>query len=202
MCEAWFNLRGNAWQLDAQAPLSNLDAEQHRLSLLGPTITALRWMLHGHGIQTAGLRVTALKLLCSTPGNGQQPVHYDVPSYEDAMQRYAVLMYCTETMSTAVPMLDAATMRPAFINGEEQTAEQKIETEWLCTESNFISIPVQPGATLAFSSAVPHYEVRNQANTDRVVLYALFSPSEEPGQDDTQRFPLFSEPVSMSIFPI
>jgi hypothetical protein len=32
--------------------------------------------------------------------------------------------------------------------------------------------------------------VRNPASVDRIALYALFSPSDESGQDDTQRFPL------------
>jgi len=188
--QAWFSLRGNAWQLDASQPLSSLDAEQHRLSLLAPTIAALRRLLHGHGIQTSGLRVAALKLLRSEPGQGKQPVHYDVPSYEDAVQCYAVLLYCTETMSTAVPQLDAATMRPAFIDGENPTPGQKAEAERLCREPNFLSVPVQPGSTLVFSATTPHYGVRNLATVDRLALYALFSPFNKPGQDGTQRFPL------------
>lgn len=187
---AWFSLRGNALQLDARKEISAIGAEQHRLSLLGPTIAAFRRLLHGHGIQTAGLHVAALKLLRSAPGQGQQPVHYDVTRYSDAVQRYAVLMYCTQTMSTAVPRLDAATMRPAFTDGEELTAAQQADAEQLCAEDNFLSFPVLPGATLVFPTSTPHFGVRNPASVDRVALYALFSPSDESGQDDTQRFPL------------
>lgn len=187
---AWFPLRGNAAQLDARQPLSALGAEQHCLSLLGPTVAACRLLLEGHGVQTSGLQVAALKLLRSAPGQGRQLVHYDVTRYKDALQRYAVLLYCTETLSTAVPKLGAATMRPLFTEGEELSSEQHARAEELCVEANFLSCPVQAGATLVFSTTTPHYGVRNTASTDRVVLYALFSPSDEPGQDDTQRFPL------------
>ena len=190
MQEAWLSLRGNAAQLDVRKELPVLGAEQHRLSLVDPTVAAFRGLLEAHGVQTTGLHVAALKLLRSAPGQGKKPAHYDVTHYKDAVQRYAVLMYCTETMSTAVPKLDAATMRPLFTDGEELTAEQQAEAEQLCAEENFLSFPVQAGATLVFSAATPHYGVRNIASTDRVVLYALFSASEEPGQDDTQRFPL------------
>jgi len=186
----WFDLRGNASQLDARQPLPELGAEQHRLSLVGPTQAACRRLLESHGVQTACLHLAALKLLRSGPGLGLQPVHYDVPRYKDAVQCYSVLMYCTGTTSTAVPKLDAATMRPLFTDGEELSAKQHALAEKLCAEENFISFPVQAGATLVFSAATPHYGVRNIASTDRVVLYALFSPSEEPAQDDTQRFPL------------
>jgi ectoine hydroxylase-related dioxygenase (phytanoyl-CoA dioxygenase family) len=188
--QAWFNLRGNASQLDARQPFTDLGAEQHRLSVVDPTIAALRRLLQEHGIDASHLCVAALKLLRSAPGLGLQPVHFDVPRYKDAVQCYSVLMYCTETMTTAVPKLDAATMRPLFTDGEELSAKQHALAEKLCAEENFISFPVQAGATLVFSAATPHYGVRNIASTDRVVLYALFSPSEEPGQDDTQRFPL------------
>jgi ectoine hydroxylase-related dioxygenase (phytanoyl-CoA dioxygenase family) len=99
-------------------------------------------------------------------------------------------MYCTQTMSTAVPRLDAATMRPAFTDGEELTAEQQAEAEQLCAEDKFLSFPVLPGATLVFPTSTPHFGVRNPASADRVALYALFSPSDVSGQDDTQRFPL------------
>ena len=106
------------------------------------------------------------------------------------LQRYAVLMYCKQTMSTAVPRLDAAIIRPAFTDGEELTAEQQAEAEQLCAEDKFLSFPVLPGATLVFPTSTPHFGVRNPASVDRVALYALFSPSDESGQDDTQRFPL------------
>jgi len=49
---------------------------------------------------------------------------------------------------------------------------------------------ILPGATLVFPTSTPHFGVRNPASVDRVALYALFSPSDESGQDDTQRFPL------------
>jgi hypothetical protein len=188
--EAWFSLRGNAFQLDARKPLASLGAEQHRLSLLGPTVAAFRRLLQGDGVRTAGLHIAALKLLRSAPGQGKQLVHYDTTRYEDAVQRFAVLMYCTETMSTAVPKLDAATMRPAFHDTEEPTEEQQAVADALCAEDNFLSFPVLPGATLVFPTSTPHFGVRNPASVDRVALYALFSPSDESGQDDTQRFPL------------
>ena len=188
--EAWFSLRGNAFQLDARKPLASLGAEQHRLSLLGPTVAAFRRLLQGDGVRTAGLHIAALKLLRSAPGQGKQLVHYDTTRYEDAVQRFAVLMYCTETMSTAVPKLDAATMRPAFLDTEEPTEEQQAVADALCAEDNFLNFPVLPGATLVFPTSTPHFGVRNPASVDRVALYALFSPSDESGQDDTQRFPL------------
>ena len=188
--ETQFSLRGNAFQLDARKPLASLGAEQHRLSLLGPTVAAFRRLLQGDGVRTAGLHIAALKLLRSAPGQGKQLVHYDTTRYEDAVQRFAVLMYCTETMSTAVPKLDAATMRPAFLDTEEPTEEQQAVADALCAEDNFLSFPVLPGATLVFPTSTPHFGVRNPASVDRVALYALFSPSDESGQDDTQRFPL------------
>ena len=69
-----------------------LGAEQHRLSLVDPTVAAFR-----------GLHVAALKLLRSAPGQDKQPAHYDVTHYKDAVQRYAVLMYCTSHCSPARP---------------------------------------------------------------------------------------------------
>lgn len=117
-------------------------------------------------------------------------MHMDVPELTAAKKRWSMLFYPHATQSTAVPRLPAQQMAPAFLRSATATPGQQLVCDELCNKKNFSSLPVQPGDILAFRASVAHYGVAATGESDRIVVYALFSPDDEPLQDEQQRFPV------------
>jgi len=186
----WVELRGGGQQLDTAKEIGRRGEDARRMTMRSVTEAAMRSQLSSLGVDTKPLHLAAMKLLRSRPGGKDQDVHFDTGVLQNALKRWSLVLYCTNTMSTAVPKPTAQEMAPAFIQTEFASADQQLVCDQLCDKKNFISMPVQPGNLLAFNTSVAHYGVANRATVDRVVVYALFSPDDTPYQDDEQRFPL------------
>jgi transposase len=186
----WTELRGGGQQYDTTKEINRRAEDAKRVTLRSVTEAALRATLQALGVDTASLHLAAMKMLRSQPGGKDQHVHFDISNLEEASTRWSMLLYCNETMSTAMPRKSAQAMAPAFIASHTATADQQLVCEELCNKKNFISMPVKPGNLLAFKSTVAHYGVAAQGSEDRVVVYALFSPDDKAYQDEEQRFPL------------
>jgi len=186
----WIELRGGGQQYDTAKAVGLQAADAKRTTLRSVTEAAMRAQLQTLGVDTAPLHLSAMKMLRSQPEGRDQHVHFDVGTLEEASSRYSMVLYCTESRSTAMPRLPAKAMAPAFIASHTATADQQLVCEELCSKKNFIAMPVKPGNMLAFKTTVAHYGVASQGQQDRVVIYALFSPEDKAYQDEEQRFPL------------
>ena len=186
----WTELRGGGQQYDTTKEINRRAEDAKRITLRSVTEAAMRATLQALGVDTASLHLAAMKMLRSQPGGKDQHVHFDISNIEEASTRWSMLLYCNETMSTAMPLKSAQAMAPAFIASHTATADQQLVCEELCNKKNFISMPVKPGNVLAFKTTVAHYGVAAQGSEDRVVIYALFSPDDKAYQDEEQRFPL------------
>jgi hypothetical protein len=138
------------------------------------------------------LALVAVKLLLQHKGEGRQKLHYDVPGKEKSATRHSFLIYGSDNRSTRLPVLDANAMDALHLTDEQEgdpdaTEERRVA---LTNKENFISTPVNAGDCAAFRADVLHAGVKNKRNADRVVLYALYSPSMETKQDDEQIYPL------------
>ena len=98
-----------------------------------------------------------------------------------------------------MPIKSLSAMQASFLtskNGDENRLatkkEQRINDE-LCAEVNFITQSVVRGQIMVFNAAVAHAGSENKGDADRIVVYALFSPSPVEGQGDEQRYPLGTE---------
>ena len=169
------------------------------LRVLVPITAAyMRSALASLGVNPS-LHLIHVKLLRALPGDGHQHIHFDIKEYKKAGKRFSVILFCTDTNSTRMPLQSLATMDAAFIKDGEVTSdedrpatykEQKV-IEKLCAEKNFATRPVVQEQTMVFRTTVAHGGSRNENLTvDRIVVYALFSPSPDAGQGNDQRFPL------------
>jgi hypothetical protein len=143
------------------------------------------------------LRLVHLKLLRSELNGGHQQVHYDVPTPEEGKRCVSVLFYCVPTQSTAVPILSAAEMAPAFGLDEldaTAAAAQESTAKALCSESMFQSFPVEAGQLMVFKCTVAHHGIAHVSSIpgDRILVYALFSRKLVATEDEytIQYFPL------------
>jgi len=187
----WVDLLGGGQQCDTTQAIGLQAADVKRRILCSVTEAALRAQLQSLDVSsTASLHCAAMKLLRSRPGGKDQEVHFDISDLDKASTRWSMVLYCNDSMSTAVPRYPAAVMAPAFVASAEATRAEQRQCNALCDQKHFISLPVQPGHVLAFQTTVAHYGVASRGPDDRVVLYALFSPDDQPHQDDEQRFPL------------
>jgi hypothetical protein len=192
----WIRISGGAQQFPARDLLMSvrgLSTFSAHTTLLSDTELQLRACLARLNLLTElnQLHLVELKLLRASLGMGEQDIHFDVAHYPDADQRISVIFYCVDTLSTAIPISDTATMRPVFIDRNTATPQQKqASAESLCSRNNFLSVPVTAGQMLSFRTTVAHYGVKNTHDSDRVVLFALFSPLHGSGQDAWQRYPL------------
>ena len=144
----------------------------------------------------------AFKLLWSKPGEGLQPLHYDVPRRDLAAKCYSVLFYCTPANHTAVPDATAEELFPAFGVGAHMKRAHLEANVALFRTVPLRSKPVPAGAAMLFNTRVAHHGVKNtMKEKDRIVIYALFSPTRMRDPDQTQRFPLANQDKFTMIEP-
>ena len=115
----------------------------------------------------------AVKLLRSRKGEGRQDVHYDVPVYSVAITTYAVLIYLTDTLSTAFPKHSLADLRDTFTEGEIRPSSAALKK---LARSEFHSTRVTRGTVAVIRGDVPHYAEANPDEADRYVLFLHFAP--------------------------
>jgi hypothetical protein len=136
------------------------------------------------------LHLVAFKHLTSIEGAGLQQLHYDVVDRSTAAKVMSALIYCTNTVSTDLPLYDAATMAPAFIAGNRATDSEQRTIEGLMRDDHFRSFPVKAGDVAIFRGNVCHRGINNPNPEDRVAIYLLFSPLQAKNQDGQQRVPI------------
>ena len=186
----WIPLRSSGDQYDTSLAVGLAGPDAKRTTLRSVTEAAMRSRLQELGVDTSPLHLAAMKMVRHHPGERDQDVHMDVPELDAAKKRWSMLFYPHATMSTAVPRLSAKQMAPAFLRSATATPDQQLVCDQLCNKKNFVSMPVQPGDILAFRASVAHYGVAAMGSDDRIVVYALFSPDDNPYQDEEQRFPV------------
>jgi hypothetical protein len=166
--------------------------EQHcldplRLQLVAGTESLSRSLLKLVIPSDTNLSLGEVSLLKSEPGDGLQQCHFDLDVYDAAKQCYTVILYCTDTLSTAVPTTPLRDLLPTFTRDESLPSNESLQ---LLTSDKFLSKPVEAGESLIFRCTVPHYGTQNCDQRTRFVVFALFHPKEiDRPPTDVQRFP-------------
>lgn len=126
------------------------------------------------------------KMLTAAPTQGAQAVHWDCAREEAAAEKYTCLLVCSlGHRSTALPNF-AASDDLSFSNDPEKMKS----VAHLLAPSMYTSQELQPGDVIIFRQSTPHFGVANTcAVGDRVLLFAVLSPSDAAGQDQEQVLP-------------
>ena len=132
-----------------------------------------------------------MKLLWSHPGEGLQPLHYDVSQRCMAGVRYSCILFCTPSHHTAVPNAPHEQLKGAFRDGNELTDQQYYANLRIFHPVRFISQIVPAGSGITFHTSVAHHGVENMSHKHkRIVVFALFCPRMDKKSDEVQKFPL------------
>ena len=183
----WEEKRGGFYQHSTHDSLVCSHLDELRVRLRASSEALGRSVLHGVEVDATTQQLVDIKLLRAAAGKGLQEVHYDVPEYEKAVQCYTVLLYLTQTESTAVPKLPLSELRDTFTEGEKKPTAAALKK---LQRNNFHTWRVEAGDLLAFNAAVPHFGVANPDLHDRFVLFLHFSPRGTPLHDtEEQRYP-------------
>jgi hypothetical protein len=183
----WEIKRGEYYQHDTAQSLRCSFQDEKRVRLRRSADRIARAELSSLGVDAISLRLAAIKLLRSSKGKGEQGIHYDIPEYERAVQCYTVLLYLTDTLSTAIPTLSMKELRRCFTEGEKRPSAAALK---FLSRDKFLSQRVTAGTMLVLNSAVPHFGVANPDEYDRYLLFLLFFPSSFPMPDtEEQRYP-------------
>lgn len=185
--DQWEKKRGGFYQHDTAQSLQCSSLDEKRVRLRHSAVRIARTQLNILGVDATSLNLAAMKLLRTATGEGLQEIHYDIIEYARAIKCYTVLMYLTDTLSTAIPLLPLADLRDTFTEGDKlpSAAARKF-----LSRDKFQSERVTAGDVLVFNCAVPHYGVANPDEHDRYVLFLCFSPANSPSPDtEQQRYP-------------
>ena len=97
-----------------------------------------------------------------------------------------MLIYLTDTISTAVPTQSMKELRHCFTEGEKKPSAAALK---LLSRDKFRTERVPPGTMLVLNCVVPHFGMANPDEHDRFVLFLLFFPSSFPMPDtEEQRY--------------
>lgn len=136
-----------------------------------------------------------MKMLWSPKGEGLQALHYDVNARSLAYSRYSCILYCTRSHHTAMPNAPAASLRRAFLTGENLNTTQLAANTALFDRVPFVSEIVPAGSGMVFGGGVAHHGVKNVTEYDRILVFALFCPRLDKNADLVRRFPLGTTPL-------
>jgi len=200
LCRSWLELanedclseweikRGGYYQHDTTKSLICSHRDDQRVRLRSSADSTARQLLHESSIDATLLDLTAIKLLRSDSGAGEQSIHFDITQYDLAIQCFTVLFYLTDTTSTAVPTVPLADLRDTFTEGEKHpsaTAKAKLTDARLHTER------VSAGDAMIINCACPHKGKANPDDGRRYVLFLLFYPKRASKPDtEEQRYPM------------
>ena len=170
----WDEKRTKYWQHDCRLQLTCSFEDEKRVRLLSGSEAIARGVLSRLGVKAthSDLRCDAVKLLRSRKGEGLQDVHYDVPVYSVAITTYAVLIYLTDTVSTAFSRRPLVELRDTFTVGEIRPSSAALKK---LARSEFHSARVTRGTVAVIRGDVPHYAEVNPDEADRYVLFLHFS---------------------------
>lgn len=170
----WEEKRGGYFQHDTALSLQCSSQDEKRVRLRHSAERIARAELSSLGVNATSLRLAAIKLLRSSKGEGEQEIHYDIPEYDRAVQCFTVLIYLTDTISTAVPTQSMKELRHCFTDGEKKPSAAALR---FLSRDKFRTERVPPGAMLALNCAVPHFGMRILMNTiDMSSSYSSFLP--------------------------
>jgi hypothetical protein len=167
---------------------------QYQVSTLhGPHVEKLRAELNTlwakvarAAIRAAGLQERAhlvdVKLMIAQPRQPAQEVHWDSPRGPDEPDKYSIILYCTQTMSTAVPLF--SNQRSLSTPGLDAVERRTIFSLLKKNPYHYHSVTVQPGDVLVMQQSVPHYAPRHLGKGERIVLYDMMSDDPNVLQDD------------------
>jgi len=139
------------------------------------------------GIDSAGMYVVDEKLLVTGPVAGfNQAVHFDCERGPAAATKFSVLLFCSSGhMGTALPVFPT---NDDLSFSHDTKAMQQVSH--LLHPSQYESRPAMAGDLIFFAESTPHYGMRNFCpQGDRVVLFAILSPSPDSMQDAQQVYP-------------
>jgi len=183
----WEIKRGGFYQHDTAPSLKCSFLDEKRVRLHQSADHIARTQLALVGVNVASLNLAAVKLLRSSYGEGLQEIHYDITTYDQAIKCFTVLIYLTDTLSTAIPTLPMSEMRHCFTDGEKRPSPEALK---FLSREKFQSKRVIAGDMLVLNCAVPHYGVANPDEQDRYVLFLLYYPSSSHKPDtEEQRYP-------------
>jgi len=138
------------------------------------------------GVDTSSLHVVDSKLLMAKPKKGKQAVHFDSERKPSAHDLISCILICSHgCYGTALPTF-ATNHKLSFSTdpAEMRSVSRLLGEEW------YSSQPACPGDIILFRHSTPHFGVENvKEDGNRVVLFAMLSPSNQPGQDAFQEFP-------------
>ena len=183
----WEEKRGGFYQHDTAQSLKCSFLDEKRVRLRHSAECIARTELTAVGVDATPLRLAAMKLLRSSKGEGLQEIHYDITVYNRAIKCFTVLIYLTDTLSTAVPTLPLKELRHTFTDGEKLPSASARK---FLSRDKFKSERVTAGDMLVLNCAVPHYGEANPDQNDRYVLFLCFFPSAStPPDTEQQRYP-------------
>ena len=184
---AWEEKRGGYEQHETFRSLKCSFLDEKRVRLRHSAERIARAELSALGVGATRLRLAAIKLLRSSQGRGGQEIHFDIPVYDQAVKCFTVLMYLTNTESTAVSTLPLRDIRQCFTDGEKHPSAAALK---LLSRDTFQTKRVTAGDMLVLNCAVPHFGVANPNQHDRYVLFLLFYPASSSAPDaEEQRYP-------------
>lgn len=137
-------------------------------------------LLRALGADTNVLALGGVKLLRTSTGEGRQEVHFDLQDYDYARRCYSVILYLTDTISTALPFRTLAELRDTFAAHEAKlppSADAKVQRD------QFVAARVKAGDALVFNSTVPHWGEANPDIQDRIAIFAHYYPRGTPKPD-------------------
>jgi len=195
----WEALRGGAYQIDLLHP--EVERSMHTrcredAALLDECaqlmLQAVQQLAPGH---PAPRKLAALKLIFTEHGCGRQTYHMDAWKNEHLCFSESVLMAGCDTVGTHLPK-DATIEEQRQLFYFETEAERK--SHRLCAgqeqynPEHFTCERVKTGDIVAFRCDTLHAGPLNDTGTDRIMLFAHYSPysyAEDQMQDSTQNYP-------------
>jgi hypothetical protein len=183
----WIEITGGVIELQLQQFLTRAQNESPLRTAWQSLVDEQREILRSIGAPVDEMVCSETAVLETPVGSGLQPVHYDIPRYEDAVHCYTFILSCTEHMSTHVPTLELTKLRGTFTKGERVPDEADLA---LLADECFTSIPAKPGHLLFFRCDVPHFGPMNEGPGRRTVIFFLWGSTRRPHHCTIQRYPL------------
>ena len=186
--DSWNEIRESKSYMNIMTkPLEQHCLDRLRIQLVAGTESLSRSLLKLVIPCDTDLSLSEVSLLKAEPGDGLQQCHFDLDVYDAAKQCYTVILYCTDTLSTAVPITPLNDLLPSFTRDDSLPSKESLQ---LLTSDKFLSKPVEAGESLIFRCTVPHFGTQNCDQRTRFVVFALFHPKEiDRPPTDVQRFP-------------
>lgn len=122
--------------------------------------------------RSLGLQFSGTKTLVSETGLGEQMLHYDSSQYMADSPCTTVILYCTNTDSTRLPLFHAPSELQMAGDGST-AAERRRQSPLLQDLRHYFFCPVPAGTFCFFRHFVPHAGVMNTRPDPRVLTFDM-----------------------------